>query len=115
MRKSDEVIDEMLNFSVNIIDFLKDKNIPPSVKDQLIRSSTSIGANFSEAQDASSKKDFVAKITIAKKEANETKYWLRLIEKLGYKNELLLDRNQKFLMTLQKIVSSSLNGGKENG
>lgn len=47
---------------------------------QLIRSGTSIGANYSEADSANSKRDFINKISLSKKEANETKYWLRLIE-----------------------------------
>lgn len=46
---------------------------------QIIRSGTSIGANYSEADEASSKKDFINKIAIAKKETKETKYWLRII------------------------------------
>ena len=46
---------------------------------QLIRAGTSIGANYSEADEANSKRDFIHKIGIAKKETKETKYWLRLI------------------------------------
>ena len=46
---------------------------------QLVRSATSVGANVCEANDAVSRKDFRNKIGIAKKEANETKYWLRMI------------------------------------
>ena len=46
---------------------------------QLIRSGTSVGANYSEADDAESKKDFRHKIGICKKEARETKHWLRMI------------------------------------
>lgn len=48
---------------------------------QLIRSATSIGANYAEANGASSKKDFTNKIYICKKEAKETLYWIRLIGK----------------------------------
>lgn len=48
---------------------------------QLVRSATSIGANYSEANGASSKKDFRNKIYICKKEAQETKHWLRMIAK----------------------------------
>jgi len=48
---------------------------------QLIRAATSIGANYMEANGASSKKDFKNKIYICKKEARETKYWLQLIAK----------------------------------
>ncbi len=48
---------------------------------QLVRSGTSIGANYSEANEASSKKDFINKISIANKEAKETKHWIRMMIK----------------------------------
>ncbi len=48
---------------------------------QLVRSGTSVGANYCEANGASSKKDFRNKIYICKKETNETKYWLRILAK----------------------------------
>lgn len=51
------------------------------IMSQLIRSGTSIGANYFEANGASSKRDFKNKIYICKKEARETKYWLRLLAK----------------------------------
>lgn len=69
-------------FSKNIIDFTKklhQNSITRSLISQLIRSGTSIGANYCEADEASSKKDFINKIFIAKKETKETKYWLRII------------------------------------
>ena len=47
---------------------------------QLLRSGTSIGANVEEATVAQSRKDFVAKMSIASKEARETRYWLRLLK-----------------------------------
>lgn len=53
--------------------------ITKPIVDQLIRSSTSIGANYREANGASSKKDFKNKIYICKKEAKETKYWLEML------------------------------------
>ncbi len=46
---------------------------------QLLKSSTSIGANYREANNASSKKDFINKIAICRKEANETQYWIELL------------------------------------
>ncbi len=52
-----------------------------AIFDQILRSGTSIGANYCEANEASSKKDFLNKIAISKKETNETKYWLRMISK----------------------------------
>lgn len=71
-------------YGENVITFLK--GIPkneitvPLIK-QLVRSATSIGANYMEANTASSKKDFKNKISISRKEANETKHWLRMLAK----------------------------------
>ncbi|MBU4579740.1 four helix bundle protein [Patescibacteria group bacterium] len=69
-------------FAERIIDFSKklpQNRITKSLINQIVRSGTSIGANYSEADEANSKKDFINKIAIAKKETKETKYWLRLI------------------------------------
>jgi len=71
-------------FSESIIDFCKEcpKNIISiPLIDQLIRSATSIGANYHEANGAASRKDFFNKIYLCKKEAKETMYWLQLIAK----------------------------------
>lgn len=51
------------------------------IVNQLVRAGTSIGANYCEADDAESKKDFRDKIALFRKEARETKYWLRMIAK----------------------------------
>ena len=71
-------------FSENVIDFIKSVNRNPlndSILRQLIRSATSVGANYCEANNASSKQDFRNKIYICKKEINETKYWFRMLVK----------------------------------
>ena len=71
-------------FGENIIEFirtLKRNELNKSLVSQLIRSATSIGANYMEANEAASKKDFKNKISICKKESNETKHWLRMIAK----------------------------------
>ncbi|MFP4092636.1 MAG: four helix bundle protein [Cyclobacteriaceae bacterium] len=54
---------------------------------QLLRSGTSIGANVEEGVGGFTRKDFRAKLSIAYKEARETKYWLRLLKETGYINE----------------------------
>ena len=69
-------------FAERVIDYAK--KLPRDIKfqpiiSQLIRAATSIGANYCEADDAQSKKDFCHKIYLCKKEARETKYWLRII------------------------------------
>jgi len=69
-------------FGENIIKLCKRVNkstLTTPIIDQLIRSGTSIGANYMEACGASSKKDFKNKVYICKKESMETKYWLRML------------------------------------
>lgn len=69
-------------FGENVILFCKiiiKNDITRPLVNQLIRSATSIGANYMEANQASSKKDFRNKIKISQKESNETKHWLRMI------------------------------------
>jgi len=70
-------------FSKNVRDFIKEipKNNTNNIYiSQLIRSSSSIGANFIEANEALSKKDFYHRVRICRKEAKETEYWLLLLE-----------------------------------
>jgi four helix bundle protein len=69
-------------FGAEIIVFakkIKENNINKSIINQLIRSATSIGANYMEADCAESKKDFIHKIGICKKEAKETTHWLHML------------------------------------
>jgi four helix bundle protein len=71
-------------FGEEIIEFCLAVPINPvtaPVTNQLVRAGTSIGANYCEADDAESKKDFRHKIALCRKEARETKYWLRMIAK----------------------------------
>ncbi len=109
-KTSSEVIEGMIQLSVDVISFCQRVSLPRSVVDQVTRSVTSIGANFTEAQDASSKKDFLNKIYIAKKEASETKYWLAVIAKLTGEGPAILELSsitQRYVMMLQKIVNTS--------
>ena len=74
--------DRTFKFSRKILEFankLPHTSITRSVIDQFVRSGTSVGANYAEANEANSKKDFINKIAISKKEAKETQYWLKLI------------------------------------
>jgi len=75
-------------FGEVIIDFVSQLDntlVLKNLKNQLIRSGTSIGANYMEADCAESKKDFNHKIALCKKEAKETTYWLRMIAKANPK------------------------------
>jgi four helix bundle protein len=80
---------------------------------QLVESGTSIGANVREAQAAQSKKDFVSKMAIASKEARETDYWLKLLNKSGYlfdfdKKDKLFEEISALTNILTKIVKTSM-------
>lgn len=69
-------------FSESVIDFANGLKLSPVISpilSQLVKSATSIGANYCEADDAESKKDFRHKIGLCRKESRETKYWCRMI------------------------------------
>jgi four helix bundle protein len=97
----------ILKFSVQVsnqTDRIASNPSLESVVKQINKSATSVGANYSEAQSASSKKDFHNKVRIALKEARETEYWLFfLFEKL--KEEQWLELKEEAL-TLVKILTS---------
>ena len=106
-------------FGEEIIEFcksIKQDAITKPIISQLIRSGTSIGANYMEANAASSKRDFRNKIFICKKEAQETKHWLRMMTKciIERKEEIkkLWKECQELTLIFQKITSSLKNKKK---
>ncbi len=108
-KQSQEFEERFIRFSVGIIKMVTgNTRIPRSVSEQIIRSATSIGANYAEAQNAVSRQDFKNKISISKKEAAETRYWLKVIEKLATIQEIApyLKESQEILLVLQKIVTT---------
>jgi len=82
-----------------------------SIISQLIRSATSVGANYMEANGAESKKDFIHKISICKKEAREVKYWLRMLVRVNSevsdKARLIWQEAQELTLIFSKILISS--------
>lgn len=100
-------------FSENIIDFVKTirrDDINRNIIVQLVRAITSIGANYCEANASSSKRDFRNKIYICKKEANEAKYWLRILAKhhpdLKEKIRVFWQEAHEFHLIFQKITNT---------
>lgn len=107
----EEFIDKCIDFSIKINKlrkYLREEQHEYNNSDQIQRSGTSIGANYSEACDAVSKADFVNKLSIAQKEANETIYWLKVL----YGSELIpKDKYEELLADvreLYKILAASL-------
>lgn len=73
---------------------------------QILRSGTSIGANIAEASRAESESDFVHKLSIARKEGEETLYWLELLQKTDYISEEQYQSMNDDCIELQKILTS---------
>jgi four helix bundle protein len=101
-------------FALRIIRFYKYLNEEKNIKvlsKQVLRSGTSIGANVRESINAQSKMDFINKMNIALKEANETEYWLELIHESGFINEAqfksIYDDCGKLVATLTKIIKTT--------
>jgi len=110
-----EFTDKCVAFSVkinNLRKYLRAKQHEYNNSDQIQRSGTSIGANYSEACDAESKADFVHKMGIALKEANETMYWLKVL----YGSELISKAQYEELMRdvdeLYKVIAASVKTAK---
>jgi four helix bundle protein len=103
----------IFNFVVSVIKFSKTINYNNENKillNQPIKSATSVGANYEEAQGASSKADFRNKIKISLKEIRETSYWLKLLRELGIDEKnlaIIIDEAEQLKRILGKITSSS--------
>ena len=101
-------------FSIEILTFLKSIRLTPinrSIIEQLVRSATSVGANYCEAIGASSKKDFRNKIHICKKEAQETRYWIDILLNLdsdhAEKLSVFQKESHELVLIFNKIAHSS--------
>ena len=81
---------------------------------QLLRSGTAIGALVREAEQAESKADFVHKLAIALKEANETDYWLELLHQSGFINQKGFDSINPDVIELIKLLTSIIKTTKQN-
>lgn len=105
-----------MDFAVSIINLVRDlKSKHESViSNQIGRSGTSIGANIREAQYAHGKADFIAKLQIALKEANETGYWLELLYRTGYLTETEFKSLDTACTSLRVMLISSVNTAKQN-
>lgn len=104
--KDNIIIKKSYNFALNVlinIEILNKSVANYVLTKQLIRSATSIGANVEEAQGGESKKDFSHKISIAYKEAKESKYWLRLIKDSQLKKQVDIDKFINLLDSADEI------------
>jgi len=107
---------QSMDFAVSIINLVKHlkENRESIISNQISRSGTSIGANIREAHYAHSKADFIAKLQIALKEANETGYWLELLFKTNYITETEYKHLDSACTSIRVMLISSINTAKEN-
>lgn len=103
MKKENIILDKAFVFALGIIDTYKflSENKEYVLSKQLLRSGTSIGANVEEANAAQTKKDFIAKMSIASKEARETRYWLKLLQQ----SKMVKKDFQPELKAIEEIIS----------
>ena len=114
--RDDELTKQSLDFAVAIINLVKTLKAQHEsiISAQIGRSGTSIGANIREAQYAHGKSDFIAKLQIALKEANETGYWLELLFRTEYIDEPTHKSLDSACTSLRVMMISSINTAKNH-
>jgi four helix bundle protein len=102
MKTENIVLEKSFDFAISIIALYKTltENKELVLSKQLLRAGTSIGSNVEEAMAGQSKKDFIAKMSIASKEARETRYWLRLLDK----SQLVKLNYDSYLNSAEEII-----------
>jgi four helix bundle protein len=114
-KKENLILEKSFSFAFFVIELFKylKSNNEFIISKQLLRSGTSIGANINEATAAQSKADFIHKMSIALKEARETKYWLMLLNK-SQLVEIKLDKYIKEIDEIINIVTAIVKTSQQN-
>jgi len=122
MRTDNQVLNDSKSFALRIIrlyNYLKEEKQIYVLSKQLLRCGTSIGANVRESINAQSRMDFINKLNIALKEANETEYWLELLHESDLLDDTqfksIYDDCGKIAATLTKIIKTTKNVSDNNG
>lgn len=109
MKKDNVIQEKTFNFAVRVVNvykYLKSEKKEFVLSKQLLRSGTSVGANIEEAIGGQSDKDFISKISIAYKEARETRYWLRLLCSTNYLTQQETESLLSDIDEICKIIGS---------
>ena len=115
-KTSNKLVDLSVAFAVeilNLVKYLKEQR-ETIICNQIGRAGTSIGANIHEAQYTHGKADFVSKLQIALKEANETSYWLLLLSKTSIISLAEYDRLENLCREIRITLIASINTTKQN-
>lgn len=102
VKRENIILEKIFQFSLESIKLFRilQENKEFVISKQFLRSATSIGANVEESNAAQSKKDFVAKLAIASKEARETRYWLKLLDK----SQIVTHDYAAYLISIEEII-----------
>ncbi len=109
MKKENLVYDKALAFPIRVVNlyrYLVEQKSEYVMSKQLLRSGTSIGANISESISAESSSDFIHKLAISQKEADETLYWLILLFKTDYLSEIQYSSISQDCVEIKKMLVS---------
>ena len=111
-----KLLDLSFEFAASIVILADSIKMPKSsyMIDQMARAGTSVGANIYEAQYAHSKADFIAKLEIALKEANETSYWLKLLLETNRIDETQYKNAEKLCGNIRRLLIASCQTAKSN-
>ena len=114
--RNDQLSVQSMDFAVSIVNLVRELKSKHEtvIASQIGRSGTSVGANIREAQYAHGKADFISKLQIALKEANETGYWLELLHRTGYLSEEEFKTLDYACMSIRVMLISSVNTTKRN-
>lgn len=115
--KKNIVKDKSFKFAliiVNCYKFLTSEKKEYVLSKQLLRSGTSIGANVRESEHGQSKADFIHKLSISLKEANETEYWIELLHKSDYLDDKQFEQLSVAVIELIKLLTSIIKTSKQN-
>lgn len=109
--RNDKLSIQSMDFAVSIINLVKELKLKKEniISNQIGRSGTSIGANIRKAQYAHGKADFVSKLQIALKEANETGYWLELLYKTNHIDEATYKNLDSACTSIRVMLIASVN------
>lgn len=105
--KPNPVKEKSFAFAIRIVrlgEFLMESKKEYIISKQIIRSGTSIGANIREAQNAQSNADFIHKLSISQKEADETLYWLELLKETEYISDIEFQSLEKDITEIIKLL-----------
>ena len=109
--------DKSFNFAIRIVKlykYLNEEKKELIFSKQMLRSGTSIGAMVSESEHSESKSDFIHKLSIAQKEANETLYWLKLLYMTDYIGQNAYESINEDASELMKIITASIKTAKQS-